>query len=102
MTTQINTYNIGAQVRIAGILASAAGILTDPSTLVAKVTSPDGTTTTYTYGSSAYPVRVSAGTYYVDVTPDISGNWAYRFQSGGTGQGVGEGRFYVRMSRVGS
>jgi len=100
MTETINSYDTGDLVRITGLLASAAGVLTDPTTLVATVTDPSGITTTYTYGSSAFPIRVSAGTYYVDITPTEPGHWAYRFQSTGTGQAADEGRFWVRASRV--
>jgi hypothetical protein len=100
MAEVINSYDTKDQIRITGLLASAAGVLTDPTTLVFKVLSPSGEVTTYTYGSDAFPIRISAGTYYIDVTPTEPGHWAYRFESSGTGQAADEGRFWVRASRV--
>ena len=96
----INAYDIGDLVRITGNLATAAGVAVDPTALVCKVLSPAGTTTTYTYGSTAFPIKNDVGEYYVDITPDAAGEWWYQFRSTGTGQAMDEGYFVVRASAI--
>jgi streptogramin lyase len=96
----LNAYNIGDLVRITGNLATAAGAAIDPTALVCKVMAPDGTTTTHTYGSTAFPLQAASGEYYVDVTPDAAGEWWYQFRSTGTGQAMDEGYFVVTASAI--
>ena len=97
---EVNTYDAGDLVRITGTLATEAGVNVDPATLVCKVKAPDATVTTYTYGTTAFPVRSGAGVFYVDYTPTMKGRHIYRFVSTGTGQAVDEGVFYVRAIAV--
>jgi len=96
----LNAYDIGDLVRVTGNLTTLAGAAADPDALICKVKSPAGVTTTYTYGTTAFPVRAEAGEYYVDVTPDTPGEWVYQFRSTGTGQAMDEGTFIVRESRI--
>lgn len=56
---------------------------TDPTTVVAKLSAPDGTVTTYTYGSSAELTKTSTGVYLLTVTLNAAGLWWVRFT--GTG-----------------
>lgn len=98
--TTLNVYDVGDLVRLVGTLNNAAGAALDPSTLVVKVKAPSGTTTTYTFGSSAFPIRTGLGTFYVDVTPSEPGEHDYKFASSGTGQAVDEGTFVVRTPKV--
>ncbi len=97
---EINVHNIGDLVRITGTLTTAAGAPIDPTTLVAKVKAPDATTTTYTYGTTAFPIKSAAGVYYVDVTPTQVGEYWYQFLSTGTGQAMDEGMFRVKASAI--
>ena len=97
---EVNVHNIGDLVRITGTLTTAAGAPVDPSTLVAKVKAPDATITTYTYGTTAYPIKSAAGVYYVDVTPNQVGEYWYQFLSPGTGQAMDEGMFRVKASAI--
>ena len=97
---EVKVHNIGDLVRITGNLATAAGVAVDPTALVCKVLSPAGTTTTYTYGTTAFPVQNAVGEYYVDVTPDAVGEWWYQFRSTGTGQAMDEGMFRVKASAI--
>jgi hypothetical protein len=96
----INVHNQGDLVRLTGSLATAAGVVVDPTTLTVTIKAPNGTKTEYTYGDDAYPVRSAAGVYYVEVTPDQVGDWYYKFQSSGTGQAADEGMFRVRASAI--
>lgn len=96
----INVYDIGDLVRITGDLATAAGVAIDPTALVCKVLSPAGTTTTYTYGTTAFPIRDGTGEYHVDVTPTEEGDWYYSFTSTGTGQAMDDGSFRVRAKAI--
>lgn len=97
---EVNVHNIGDLVRITGTLTTAAGAPVDPSTLVAKVKAPDATVTTYTYGTTAFPIKSAAGVYYVDVTPTQVGEYWYQFLSTGTGQAMDEGMFRVKASAI--
>ncbi len=97
---EVNVHNIGALVRITGTLTTAAGAPIDPTTLVAKVKAPDATTTTYTYGTTEFPIKSGSGVYYVDVTPTQVGEYWYQFLSTGTGQAMDEGFFRVKASAI--
>jgi hypothetical protein len=94
----VSTHDIGDLVRITGSLTTADGTPVDPTALVCKVKGPDGALTTYTYGATTFPIRTGAGVYYVEVTPTLPGEYAYRFASTGTGQAADEGRFIVKES----
>lgn len=96
----INVYDIGDLVRVTGELATLGGVAVDPTTLVCKIKDPAGVTTTYTYGTTAFPVRVDTGEYYLDVTPTVPGDYHYQFHSTGTGQAMDEGTFRVRESAL--
>ncbi len=96
----LNVYNIGDLVRITGNLATTAGVAVDPTTLVCKVKAPDATITTYTYGTTTFPIKSAAGVYYVDVTPTQVGEYWYQFLSTGTGQAMDEGMFRVKASAI--
>ena len=87
-------------MRLTGTLAQADGTPVDPTGLVVVVQAPSGTQTAYTYGDDVFPVRVEAGEYYVDVTPDAAGKWAYQFRSTGTGQAMDEGTFVVEAPLI--
>lgn len=96
----LNAHDVGDLVRITGNLATAGGAAVDPGALVVVVLAPNGTRTTYTYGSDAFPVRTEAGAYYVDYTPTQAGEHYYKFASTGVGQAVDEGAFIVTPPRI--
>lgn len=95
----LNLHNIGDLVRVTGTLATAGGARVDPATVTVKVRAPSGTVTTHRYNQDPFPLRVEAGVYYVDVTPNAAGEWYYRFESTGTGQAADEGKFVVAESQ---
>lgn len=71
----------------------------DPSTVTFKLMGPAGTSTSYVYGTDAALTKSSVGDYYIDVTPDQSGRWFYRWESTGTFTTIAiEGSFIVQAS----
>lgn len=67
----------------------------DPASVTFKVRAPNGTTTTYVYGTDAQLVKESVGHYRADVNADQAGQWTFRFESGGTYQDADEATFTV-------
>lgn len=88
-------YVVGAVPKMQLTVKDDASALIDPSTLVFKLMKPNGTTVTYTYGTSPQLVRKSQGIYYVNYKVDMAGAWTYRFESTGTGEGAVEDSFEV-------
>ena len=94
----VNAYDVGDLIRVQGAFTNAADVAVDPAAITAKVKTPAGVITTYTYGVDAQLVRASTGIYYVDVSATTTGDWHYRFASTGEGQAAGENKFYVKES----
>lgn len=90
-----NTYDIGDIVRLSGTFTDTGGEPIDPTAVTVQYLDPDGNVTTQ--GSLNHP---STGFYYVDITVDSPGVWAYRIYSTGTGQSAEESWFRVRHLRV--
>lgn len=92
-------HYVGSPVTVAINLQDANGDDLDPDTLVFKIFSPAGVTTTYTYADGDEIVRQDAGDYYIDVTPDQAGRWFYRWSTTGTNKTIAlEGNFVVKAS----
>lgn len=73
----------------------------DPDTLTLKLMSPSGTVTTAVYGTDAALVRLNTGDYYVDVVPNESGRWHWRWISTGANTATAtEGTFVVQWSEI--
>lgn len=64
----------GQTEQITGYFRDLDGNLADPDTLIATVQRPDGTTDTYTYGTSANLTRASIGTYELLVSAELGRN----------------------------
>ena len=92
-----NIYNIGTLVTMRGAFTSGS-TATDPTTLTFKLKDTSGSTTTYVYGTDAELVRDSAGNFHVNYTPELPGNYYYRFAGTGACQAASEGLFSVRES----
>jgi hypothetical protein len=93
----VNSYDKGDNVRVTATFASGG---LDPTTVVAKVRNPSGTTTTYTYGLDNQLVKSATGVYYVDVNLNAAGTWWVRFESTGTGQAAQELGLFVPTPQV--
>lgn len=90
----INLYKTGQKVRCA-VVFTVNNVDTDPTVVTVKVRQPNGTMTTYVYGTDAAVVKTAAGIYYVDVTTDQRGEWNFRFEGTGACTAVEEQAFNV-------
>lgn len=79
---------IGTTVRVAANFQDDDRNDVDPSTITFKLMSPYGTTTSYVYGTDAALVKLSTGDYMIDVVPDASGRWHYRWESTGNNTAI--------------
>lgn len=98
MNSPVNEYDKGDLVRIFTTFVQENGGMetpVDPGTVKLRVLDPLGGESIYDYAEEEI-TRDGAGTYHRDVTPQISGEWHYRWESTGAGQGAEEGRFFVR------
>jgi hypothetical protein len=84
----------GDLVRLTRTFTNIAGVAADPSSVAVRVQDPNGTVTTPVVTNDA------VGSYYADVTPDVSGRWDYRWATTGDPQTNEEGYFIVRRRRV--
>lgn len=75
---------VGSPVRLAANFQDEDRTDIDPATVTVKLLSPGGTQSSWVYGTDAELVKVNTGDYYIDVTPDASGRWAFRWESTGT------------------
>jgi hypothetical protein len=92
-----NTYDQGDMVRLAATFEIET-VDTDPSTITFKILAPDGTVTTYVFGTDVQLERDAAGAYHVDWSVTKVGTYHYRFEGTGTAQAAQEGYFYVNKS----
>lgn len=89
----MDNYFQGSRVRVTGTFENENHVLTDPTTIVAKVENPNGVKTTYTYLTDAALVRQSTGIYYVDIDVNIAKIWSYRFEGAGLVEAASQGSF---------
>lgn len=90
---------VDAEIRLETKFFDDNGDDTDPDTVLCKIKSPRGVITTYTYLSDDALGKASIGDYYLDVTPDMTGRWFYRWEGTGNGTVVAdEGNFLVQAS----
>lgn len=90
----IHEYIIGNRVRMSAAFTTAAGAAVDPTTVTLTVRPPSGA------ASTPSPAKDSTGNYHADVTPDLVGDWRYRWIGSGALVAAGEGEFLVTESRV--
>lgn len=79
---------------------SVSGTPTDPTTISLDVTTPSGTTTTYTYGGGTI-TRTSAGVYTKDIACSEDGEWQYVWTGTGAAQDVEAGTWTVYEADLG-
>lgn len=96
-----NHFDVGTLVRVSGVFKDASAALLDPTTVKFKWKRPDtGALTIYTYLTDVQLVRDSSGTYHVDLSADVQGEWLYRWESTGTGQAAVDSAFIVDATKV--
>lgn len=96
----INVYAVGTKVRLSGSFVDSAEAAQDPGGVQFKLRAPDGTVTTYVYGTDAELVKDSTGNYHVDWLIAAAGIHRYRFAGVTSGQSAAEGTFRADQSRV--
>ena len=89
---------VGTTVRISVNFQDDDGTDTDPSGVTFETFSPSGEATLYTYETDADLVKLDTGDYHIDVVPDESGRWTYRWTSTGNGTSVVVGGTFVVMT----
>lgn len=90
---------VNSPVRIAANFQDDTRVDIDPDTVTVKIYSPQGTITSYVYGTDAEVIKASTGDYYIDYTPNESGQWFYRWETTGTNEAIAvEGYFRVQYS----
>lgn len=94
----ISRYDVGDLVRCSAAFTDSAGVAQDPAGVTFKQKDPSGNIATLTYGVDGALVRASTGNYYVDVSIDEAGTWAFRFAGTGNGQAAAESVFVVERS----
>lgn len=93
MSTKEPSFIIGDVIKLRAEF-EVAGVLTEPSAVVATIEEPDGTDVTPSVTSDA------TGKKSVVFTPDQTGYHNWRWNSTGTAAGRKEGRFYVNSSAI--
>jgi hypothetical protein len=86
MGSEFTHYDLGETVVLSVTFEAA------PTSVVATVLAPDGTTSTPTVEVSGAP------TYTAEVTADAVGTWAYQFVGTGAFEGIEEGYFVIAPS----
>lgn len=99
-----NKYDQGDKVRVKATFtdpfSDPADQVTDPTTVKLSVKKPDGTRTTYTFGTDSEVEKVSTGVYRSDLTIDQDGEWLYRWFSETTAEAAEEKSFIINDSLV--
>jgi len=89
---------IGDTIRLEVNFQNTDGIDVDPEDVILTTRNPIGTETEYVY-TDATVFKSASGMYYVEMNPDYSGRWFWRWEASGTGVAkVLEGSFVVQSS----
>lgn len=73
---------------------TVSGVATDPTTVTLAVTTPTGTTGTYTYAATQI-TRTGTGVYTKDIACSEAGTWAFVWTGTGTASDVDAGTWQV-------
>jgi len=87
-------YELGSLVRTTAKFTKFDGSVQDPTTVSLTVTTPNGTETTYVYGTDNI-LKASTGIYYYLIDANAVGLWKRRWFSTGVGQAASSGKFEV-------
>lgn len=96
----MDTYDQNDLVRLPVTFKNAADVETDPTTVTFYFKAPSGTETTYIYGTDVEVVRDSAGVFHVDVLPDESGVWVWKWKGTGLVAQTDEGQFFAQPTDI--
>jgi phage gp36-like protein len=76
-------YDVGDVALIKLVLTNDSGQLVDATGVVLKVKKPDGTTTTYTFGTDPEVAHLGTGVYQATITLPQVGRYLYRWETTG-------------------
>lgn len=97
----MNTYQVGDVPRVYARFQSESLIDHDPTTVKCTIEEPDGTQTTYVYGTDPELEQTATGRYKVELdaidAETQAGVWHYRWWSEGTGKASDFGSFEVEQ-----
>lgn len=87
----MSNFYQGTSVRIRATFEDADHVVTDPTTITGKFSTPAGVTTTYVYGTNAELVKEATGIYYFDINLNAPRVWNFRFEGTGTVRAASQG-----------
>jgi hypothetical protein len=95
-----STFQVGDKVVITSTFTdpAASDALVDPSVVTYKVKNPNGSTSTYTYGTDSEAAKTSTGIYTLKINITMAGVWKWRSYCTGNFQGAAQGSFEVEAS----
>jgi hypothetical protein len=88
-------YTIGDLIRLLVTFQDTTGTFVDPTNLILRIKSPDGSVQEYTSGDIT---QTATGKYQYDFLSIAAGTHRYRWEGTGTAQGAVEGSFKVAES----
>jgi hypothetical protein len=94
-----NTYKVGTSVESRAQFFDEFGVALDPPSVVAKVQTPEGVETSYTYGVDAAVVRETLGVYHLWIETLTAGIYVCRWKGDGSVRVANEKEFNVTASK---
>lgn len=91
-----DSYDIGDSRRFSVAFTDINGAAADPSAIAFKMVEPDGTETSYVYGTDSELVKDSLGNYHVDWVFSKAGRHIIRFEGTGAVTAAEQDEVYVR------
>jgi len=82
------------------VLFEVSGTATDPTTVTFRTRNPNKIVQSYVYLTDAEVVRVSTGSFRIDLQFDLPGMWYYRWEGTGVAPGASEDRVKIEKSQV--
>lgn len=96
----VTSEDLNAVPRVTATFVNASNVNTDPTTVTFTVVEPDGTSTTYTYGTDVEVVKSATGIYYTDVLLSSTGRWSVTSRGTGTVADAETTEFIVGVSNA--
>jgi hypothetical protein len=97
-----NVYDYGAVVRVEITVkdpfSDPPNQPIDPTGISAMLKKPDGTVVNHSYGGGGSIIKTAVGIYRLEFVVDEEGEWLYRFETTGIGQGAVERKIIVNNS----
>jgi hypothetical protein len=92
----LTNYIVGDKPTLKATFKNSSDAVGDPTAVVFVIKEPDGTRTTYTYGTDAEITNPSVGVYQVAWEITQRGHHQFTFDGSGSLEAVGDGEFEAR------